>query len=80
MTKPASPATPEEHKVSNFLRQIIENDLDVLPTVLIQFSFNFYEHDIKVEVELFDSRPYGGYHAIQGLSMMINFSLSLLWV
>ena len=28
MTKPASPATPEEHKVSNFLRQIIENDLD----------------------------------------------------
>ena len=28
MTKPASPATSEEHKVSNFLRQIIENDLD----------------------------------------------------
>jgi glutaminyl-tRNA synthetase len=28
MTKPASPATPEEHKVSNFLRQIIEADLD----------------------------------------------------
>ena len=28
MTKPASPATPEENKVSNFLRQIIENDLD----------------------------------------------------
>jgi glutaminyl-tRNA synthetase len=28
MTKPAAPATPEEHKVSNFLRQIIENDLD----------------------------------------------------
>ena len=28
MTKPASPVTPEEHKVSNFLRQIIENDLD----------------------------------------------------
>ena len=28
MTKPASPATPEEHKVSNFLRQIIENDLE----------------------------------------------------
>ena len=28
MTIPASPATPEEHKVSNFLRQIIENDLD----------------------------------------------------
>ena len=28
MTKPASPATNEEHKVSNFLRQIIENDLD----------------------------------------------------
>ena len=27
MTKPASPATPEEHKVSNFLRQIIEADL-----------------------------------------------------
>jgi len=28
MTKPASPATSEEHKVSNFLRQIIDNDLD----------------------------------------------------
>ncbi len=28
MTKPASPASPEEHKVSNFLRQIIEADLD----------------------------------------------------
>jgi glutaminyl-tRNA synthetase len=28
MTQPASPATPEEHKVSNFLRQIIEADLD----------------------------------------------------
>ena len=28
MTKPASPATPEEPKVSNFLRQIIEADLD----------------------------------------------------
>ena len=28
MTKPASPATPEEHKASNFLRQIIEADLD----------------------------------------------------
>jgi glutaminyl-tRNA synthetase len=28
MTKLASPATPEEHKVSNFLRQIIEADLD----------------------------------------------------
>ena len=27
MTKPVSPATPEEHKVSNFLRQIIESDL-----------------------------------------------------
>ena len=27
MTKPASPAAPEEHKVSNFLRQIIEKDL-----------------------------------------------------
>jgi glutaminyl-tRNA synthetase len=27
MTQAASPATPEEHKVSNFLRQIIENDL-----------------------------------------------------
>ena len=28
MTQPSSPATPEEHKVSNFLRQIIEADLD----------------------------------------------------
>jgi len=28
MTKPASPATPEEHKARNFLRQIIEADLD----------------------------------------------------
>jgi len=28
MTQPASPAKPEEHKVSNFLRQIIEADLD----------------------------------------------------
>ncbi len=27
MTKPAAPATPEEHKPSNFLRQIIEADL-----------------------------------------------------
>jgi glutaminyl-tRNA synthetase len=27
MTKPASPATEQEHKPSNFLRQIIENDL-----------------------------------------------------
>ena len=28
MTLPAAPATPEEHKPSNFLRQIIETDLD----------------------------------------------------
>ena len=27
MTKPASPATEQDHKPSNFLRQIIENDL-----------------------------------------------------
>src|SRR5574343_1092534 len=27
MTKPASPATEQDHKVSNFLRQIIEKDL-----------------------------------------------------
>ena len=28
MTKPVSPAAPDEHKARNFLRQIIENDLD----------------------------------------------------
>ncbi|WP_353133667.1 glutamate--tRNA ligase family protein, partial [Limnohabitans sp.] len=27
MTKPATPATEQDHKPSNFLRQIIENDL-----------------------------------------------------
>jgi len=28
MTQPADPSAPEEHKSSNFLHQIIENDFE----------------------------------------------------
>ena len=53
---------------------IIENDFDVLPTVLLQLNFNFYEQDIEVEMHLFDSIPNGGYNGIKGLSSLIDFS------
>lgn len=53
---------------------IIENDLDVLPTVLLQLSFNFYAQDIEAELRLFDSRPNGGYSAIRTLTSLVDFT------
>jgi hypothetical protein len=53
---------------------IIENDLDVFPTVLMQLSFNFYQNDIEAELQMFDSRPKGGYNTIRGLSSLIDFT------
>lgn len=53
---------------------IIENDLDVLPTVFLQLSFNFYENDIEVNLHLFDSRNHGGYSAIRGLYSLVDFT------
>lgn len=53
---------------------IIENDLDVFPTVLLQQSFNFYQNEIEVKLELLDSRENGGYNAIAGLASMVCFT------
>lgn len=61
-------------EASECTKGIIENDLDVLPTVLMQLSFKFYKHDIKAELELFDSRANGGYSSINALSHLVNFS------
>ncbi|MDD3594862.1 hypothetical protein [Sulfuricurvum sp.] len=53
---------------------IIENDLDVLPTVLLQMSFNFYAQDIEAQLQMFDSRPNGGYSAIRSLALLVEFN------
>jgi hypothetical protein len=53
---------------------IIENDLNVFPTVLLQQSFNFYQNDIEVNLQLLDSRENGGYNAITGLASMVSFT------
>jgi hypothetical protein len=53
---------------------VIENDLDVLPTVLLQLSFNFYAQDIEAKLQLFDSRPNGGYSAIRTLASLVDFT------
>ena len=53
---------------------IIEEDLEVLPTVMLQLAFNFYRNDIEVEMQLFDSRSYGGYNAINRLYSLVGFS------
>ena len=52
---------------------IIEHDLDVLPTALLQLSFNFYAQDIEAQLQLFDSRPNGGYSAIRSLASLVDF-------
>jgi hypothetical protein len=61
-------------EASECTKGIIENDLDVLPTVLLQLSFNFYAQDIEAELRLFDSRPNGGYNAIKGLDSLVSFT------
>lgn len=53
---------------------IVENDLDVLPTVLLQLSFNFYEKDTEVNLHLFDCRDNGGYNAIEALDSLVPFT------
>lgn len=53
---------------------IIEKDLDVLPTVMLQLSFYFYKNDVEVNLELFDSRENGGYSAVSALDLMVGFT------
>jgi hypothetical protein len=53
---------------------IIEHDLDVIPTVMLQLSFNFYAHEIQTQLRFFDSRPNGGYNAIKGLDSLVSFT------
>lgn len=61
-------------EASECTKGIIENDLDVLPTVLLQLNFNFYAQDIEVEMCLFDARPSGGYSALRSLASLVEFS------
>lgn len=52
---------------------IIENDLDVLPTVLLQMSFNFYLRISKHNSRCSDSRPNGGYSE-RSLALLVEFN------
>lgn len=66
--------TAKQVEASRSTMGIIEDNLNVLPTVMLQLAFNFYHNDIEVEMHLFDSTPNGGYNAIKGLNSLSNFS------